>query len=143
MNCAFCENTDVKKRKVAENNLAWAFLGNMPIVPGHTLIVPKGHTAKYEDLTAEERVAIEDLRIKIMNALKKTFNAEGFNFAWNDEKIAGQSVPHFHLHVLPRKEGDTGIYKYEPRDFLYRSGDRGITPEEELEKVSKLIIENI
>ena len=143
MNCAFCENPEIKNRKITENSLAWAFLGNMPIVPGHTLIVPKRCVNKYENLTKEEKDAIENLRIKVMGALKKTFDAQGFNFAWNDEKIPGQSLPHFHLHVLPRKEGDTGIYKYEPRDFLYRSGDRGTTPEEELKKVSELIVNNI
>ncbi|TSC65753.1 MAG: hypothetical protein CEO22_368 [Candidatus Berkelbacteria bacterium Gr01-1014_85] len=105
-----------------------AFLTNIPIVPGHTLVVPKRHAAKYEALDQDESLAIEVLRTKIMHSLIKTFRATGFNFAWNDEKIAGQSVPHFHLHIVPRQEGDTGIYEYDPRQFLSRPGSRAESP---------------
>lgn len=143
MNCPYCTLPEIQERKIVENELALAFPGNMPIVPGHILIIPKRHSAKYEDLTLDERNAIEDLRIKIVGSLKKTFGAQGFNFAWNDEKLAGQSVPHFHLHIVPRKDGDSGIYEYEPRKFLYRPGERETSPEEELINVSKLIAQNI
>ena len=143
MSCPYCTLPEIQERKIVENELAFAFLGNMPIVPGHTLVVPKRHVAKYEDLTEEEMRAIENLRVKMLGALTKTFSAKGFNFAWNDEKLAGQSVPHFHLHIVPRKEGDVGIYEYEPRKFLYRPGERETSPEAELEEVSKLIIKNL
>ncbi len=112
---------------------------NIPITPGHTLIIPKRCIAKYEDLTKEEKEAIEDLRLKIVRALIKLYGAEGFNIAWNVNKMAGQSVPHFHLHIVSRKEGDTGIYEYEPRKFLYRPGSREATPEAELKAVSEEI----
>lgn len=123
--------------------MVFAFLGNIPIVVGHTLVVPKRHVAKYEQLTEEEMRAIEDLRVKILYALSKTFDSTGFNFAWNDGKVAGQSVPHFHLHIVPRKEGDTGIYEYEPRKFLYRPGQREETPEVELKEVAERITKNM
>lgn len=143
MSCFYCTLPEIQERKIIENDLAFAFLGNMPIVPGHTLVVPKRHVAKYEDLTQEEMRAIEDLRVKTLVALAKTFAAKGFNFAWNDEKPAGQSVPHFHLHIVQRKEGDVGIYEYEPRKFLYRPGERETSPETELKEVSKLIVKNL
>ncbi len=139
MNCAFCELDVIKKREIVSNNLAWAFPTNIPIVPGHILIAPRRCVASYEGLTENEKAAIEKLRVKICNALKKLFDAEGFNFAWNDGKNAGQSVPHFHLHILPRKSGDTGITEYEPRKFLYRPGSREDSPEEELLAVSNAI----
>jgi len=63
-----------------------------------------------------------DLRSKLGKAMTKVFEAEGFNYAWNEGEVAGQFVPHLHLHMLPRKKGDKGIYKYEPRKFLYRTG---------------------
>ncbi len=141
--CVFCTLPEIKKRQIVENDLAWAVPGNMPITVGHTLVVPKRCVAKYEDLNQEEKEAIEELRVKVINSLRKTFGAQGFNFAWNDEKLAGQSVPHFHLHIVPRKEGDAGIYQYEPRNFLYRSGDRESSPEQELKEVAKLIAKNI
>lgn len=143
MKCVYCELDVIKKREIIGNDLVWAFPTNIPIVPGHTLIAPRRCVALYEDLTSEEKIALEEMRMKIVNALKKQFGAEGFNFAWNDGKNAGQSVPHFHLHVLPRKEGDTGITGYEPRKFLYRPGSREDSREGELQEVAKLIREGL
>ena len=141
--CVYCTLPEIQERKIAENALAWVFPTNIPITPGHMLIVPKRCVARYEDLTVGEKAAIEDLRVKIVVALKKLFQAEGFNFAWNDGKLAGQSVPHFHLHVVPRKTGDAGVYEYEPRKFLYRPGEREISPEEELRMVADQIKKEI
>lgn len=93
-------------------------------------------------MTHKEQCALFDLLKTVKEALKTVFQAEGFNHAWNQEKIAGQSVDHFHLHVLPRKAGDTGITTYEPRDFLYRSvrvEDRPISSEQEIAEVVQLI----
>ncbi len=145
MNCAFCNRSDddINARIIVENEFAYAFPTRTPIVPGHTLICPKRHVQTYNELLKEEKEAIEILRCSIRKSLKKCIKAQGFNYAWNEEKIAGQSVPHFHLHIVPRKEGDTGIYEYEPTKFLYRPGDREISPKEELIEVSKLIQANL
>lgn len=142
MACPYCTLPEIKERTITENDLAFSFVTNIPVTPGHSLVVPKRHIAKYEDLTKGEREAVEELRQKLVVALRKTFGAQGFNFAWNDEKMAGQSIPDFHLHIVPRKEGDTGIYEYEPRKFLYRPGERPTSPETELKKVSELIKQN-
>jgi len=143
MKCVYCEKPEIKERTIIQNDLAWAFPTNIPIVPGHILIAPIRCVAKFEDLTTEEQSAIFELLGKLKKALTKLFGAEGFNFAWNEGVLAGQSVPHFHLHVLPRKEGDTGIIKYEPREFLYRPGSREASPEEELAVITKMIQEQI
>lgn len=121
MECAFCNNPEIDVRTVTNNGLARAFPTFTPIVPGHLLIAPVRHATRYEELTSQEKEAIESLRVSLHAALTETFGAEGFNYAWNEEEVGGQSVPHFHLHMLPRKSGDTGIYQYEPRDFLYRT----------------------
>lgn len=139
MKCAYCQLPEIKERKITENKLAWAFPTNIPIVPGHILIVPKRCVAALDSLSSEEKIALFDLVKKIKPALIKLFGAEGFNYAFNEGKLAGQSIPHFHLHMLPRKEGDTGITKYEPREFLYRPGSREPSPEIELKKVAKEI----
>lgn len=141
--CVYCTVPDIRKRMVAENRLAWAFPTNIPIVPGHILVVPKRCVATYEKMTDAERKALFSLATKLKNSLKKVFKAEGYNVAWNEGELAGQSIPHFHLHILPRKVGDEGITKYEPRKFLYRPGSREKTPEAELCKVAKLIKKNL
>jgi len=141
--CVYCTIPEIKARTIAENKLAWAFPTNIPIVGGHILISPKRCVAKFEDMTKKEVESIFDLLNKLKTSLRKTFKATGFNFAWNEGELAGQSVPHFHLHILPRKNGDAGITKYEPREFLYRPGSREASPEKELLKVSKLIRNNL
>lgn len=140
MNCPFCENEDVRKRVIIENEYAFAFPTHTPIVPGHILVCPKRHIQYYEDATIEERNAIEELRGQMKIALRKVFDAEGYNYAWNEEKIGGQSVPHFHLHILPRKNNDEGVYGYEPREFLYRPSPRTVaSPNEELVEISNIL----
>ncbi len=133
--CVYCSLPEIKAREIISNDLAWAFPTNIPITPGHTLIAPIRCVAKLSDLTKEERSAILELADKIMNALKKLYDVEGFNCVWNEGKLAGQSVPHFHLHIVPRKKGDTGLLGYDPRSMLYRTGDREPSAEEELLKV--------
>ena len=135
----FINDLTITHRTLAENEFAFAFLGKMPIVPGHTLVCPKRMVAKSEELTAEEWHDILILKDIICDKLKNVLHAEGFNFAWNEGEMAGQSVPHFHLHILPRKLGDTGITQYEPRLFLYRPGVRATSSQEELTSLAKLL----
>jgi diadenosine tetraphosphate (Ap4A) HIT family hydrolase len=141
--CAFCDLSEMGNRIVFKNDLVVAFPTRTPIVPGHILICPVRHAKKLEELTPNELMALLDLRIKIKNALKKTLGAQGFHYAWNEEKIGGQSVPHFHLHVVPRKKGDAGITEYEPRKFLYRPGSRENKPDEELCDIAKQVAERL
>jgi histidine triad (HIT) family protein len=141
--CIYCTLPEIKARTLKRNDLAWAFLTNIPITPGHTLVAPVRHVEKLEELTPEEKAAIFALAAEVKDALRATFNAEGFNHAWNEEAVAGQTIPHFHLHIIPRKTGDEGITEYEPRKFIYRPGSREATPEAELQAISKEIIEKI
>lgn len=128
---------DITYRTIAENELGLAFLNKMPILPGHTLICPKQPLCFSEEITPEIWLDLFKLKEIVCYKLKKTLNIEGFNFAWNEGSIAGQSVPHFHLHVVPRKENDSGIAQYEPRVFLYRPGSRADSPKEELISLAK------
>lgn len=137
--CVYCNQPEIRKREIIGNELAWAFPTNIPITPGHTLIAPRRCIVKLEDLEDKERLAILKLAEIIMAALKTELGAEGFNCAWNQEKLAGQSVPHFHLHIIPRKEGDTGLMGYDPRSMLYRTGNREPTSEEELKLIKEKI----
>jgi len=139
MKCVYCESPEIAARVVVQNDLVKVFPTNIPIVPGHLLITPVRCVRTLEELSSDELEAFLAMRLKVKNALTKLFGAEGFNYAWNEGAIAGQSVPHLHLHVLPRKKGDEGITEYEPRKFLYRPGSREATPETELQEVAKTI----
>lgn len=134
-------DADIIQRLVAENEYAFAFLSKMPILPGHTLICPKRAFALSEQLPLEIWLDIFALKKLVCVKLHKTLNAKGFNFAWNEGLMAGQTVPHFHLHVVPRKENDGGITQYEPRVFLYRPGSRAESPAEELVVLSRILRE--
>ena len=137
--CVYCDNPAIRAREIFRSKLVRVFPTNIPIVLGHLLIIPVRHVALFGDLTPREQEAIFSVLEKTKQALKKEFGAQGFNVAWNESECAGQSIPHFHLHVLPRKKGDTGITVYEPRKFLYRPGSREVSQEAELNKVSSIV----
>ncbi|HEY4498995.1 MAG TPA: HIT domain-containing protein [Candidatus Paceibacterota bacterium] len=140
MKCAFCESKDIQSRVIVRNELAFAFPTNIPITPGHVLVCPKRCVATFDELTNEEIISIMNLRKQLRESLKKVFGAKGFNYAWNEGGVAGQAVRHIHLHIVPRKEGDSGITDYEPRKFLYRPGSRETSPDTELNQVVALIM---
>lgn len=85
-----------------------------PIVPGHVLVIPKRITPKLADLTDEEYDDLWRSARTIQKALEGYYNATGFNVAVQDGRSAGQSVPHVHIHILPRKEAD-----FERNDDVY------------------------
>ncbi len=130
---------EIKDRTITENETAWAFLTNIPITPGHTLVSPKRVVETIDELTERELLDIFALVKIVKDSLKRVYGAQGFNCAWNEGKDYGQSVPHLHLHIVPRTPEDDGIIEYEPRQFLYRPGSREATPEAELAAVAEQI----
>lgn len=136
-------NSEIKDRLIFENDLVFAFPSNMPIVPGHTLICPKRIVSDINNLNQNELLAIFDLQEKLKNSMTRAFGAQGFNYAWNEGKLAGQTVNHLHLHILPRKENDNGVMNYEPREFLYRPRERSVSSKEELNGIAFLIKNNL
>ena len=103
--CLFCNS---KISGIAhENNLAYASYDTYPVSELHCLIIPKRHVIDYFELTDDELVACNDL-IKVIKEeiLIKDKNVKAFNIGTNAGKIAGQSIMHCHIHLIPRKEGD-------------------------------------
>ena len=103
--CLFC---DSKKSGIAhENDLAYASYDSYPVSDHHCLIIPKRHIKDYFDMTNDELIACNDLIQIVKNEiLSKDANVKGFNIGTNAGKIAGQSIMHCHIHLIPRREGD-------------------------------------
>jgi bis(5'-adenosyl)-triphosphatase len=90
----------------ARTSLSAAFVNLRPIVPGHVLIMPQRITPLMEDLTTEEYTDMWLLVRRVQAMLKDHYESTAFNVAVQDGRAAGQSVPHVHVHILPRKAGD-------------------------------------
>tara|TARA_B100000579_G_scaffold317979_1_gene267536 strand:+ start:192 stop:593 length:402 start_codon:yes stop_codon:yes gene_type:complete len=103
--CIFCK---IKKEELLfENDLAYASTDSYPVSKFHSLIVTKRHVENYFELTTEEIQACNELIFKIKgNILKKDITVKGFNMGTNAGKVAGQSIMHCHIHLIPRREGD-------------------------------------
>ena len=106
--CLFCSvQTDDRKRIVAENELAYVIRDGFPVTQGHTLIIPKRHTADYFGLVQTEVHAINALMIEQRDLLGLDDSTiEGFNIGMNCGEAAGQTVFHCHVHLIPRRRGD-------------------------------------
>ena len=103
--CLFC---NIKESGLAdENTLAYASYDSYPVTDQHCLIIPKRHVKDYFDLTEEEIVACDQLIKKIKKEIEiKNPLVKGFNIGTNSGKVAGQSIMHCHIHLIPRREGD-------------------------------------
>ena len=104
--CIFC--TMPQERWVAENELAYAVRDAFPVTDLHTLVIPKRHTPSYFELGSAERNACQLLLEQARrNIRQQDSTAAGFNVGINDGETAGQTVFHCHLHLIPRRVGDT------------------------------------
>ena len=103
--CRFC--ADPSLRRLAKNDGAFARADTFPVTPGHTLIIPHRHVASYGDLSPFEIEACHRLLNKIRKRLIKADpTIKGFNIGVNDGTTAGQTIPHVHMHLIPRRDGD-------------------------------------
>lgn len=108
--CLFCKIIEgkISSEKVYEDDAVFAFLDVFPASEGHTLVAPKKHFSRFTDMDAESVALLFQAARKITAAIEKAFSAEGSNIGINDGKVAGQEVPHVHVHIIPRRKGDGG-----------------------------------
>lgn len=123
MGCVFCDI--VAKRAQAhivyEDETTLAFMDIMPIHEGHTLVVPKRHAADVFEIDPEDAVATMRTAVKVARAVKAAFGCDGVNIFQSNGPAAGQTVFHFHIHVLPRWAGDRSIALR--REYVAGDGD--------------------
>lgn len=106
--CIFCKlaNGQIPTNTIYEDDDFRVFLDAAPATRGHCLIVPKEHFDDLEDLDDKVAAKVLPLAKKIMKQLKEKLGWEGFNVVQNNKELAGQTVFHFHMHLIPRYSGD-------------------------------------
>lgn len=106
--CVFCKivSGQLPAHKVYEDNKTLAFLDIHPANDGHTLLIPKKHYEDIFDVPAEELAYLHTVGQKISRAIKTAVKAEGINITQSNGRAAMQEVPHLHIHLIPRFEGD-------------------------------------
>ena len=131
--CVFCRivRGELPAVKVYEDEYVIAFLDIKPINPGHTLVVPKRHVERLEELEPDEAQALLYAAARIAPAILRAVGGEGYNILMNIGSAAGQEIPHLHLHIIPRYTNDKCRFNCPRKD-----ADR-----DELESIGKMIRE--
>jgi len=119
LSCPFC-NPNSNVDLILESAQAYSILDKFPVNPGHALIIPKRHVSDYFELSFKEQSSCIFMLNKVKQLIQKRFQPDGFNIGLNNGEIAGQTVNHVHIHLIPRFKGDVE----DPR-----GGVRGVIPE--------------
>ena len=131
-NCIFCKI--VKKKLPAkiiyENDDTLAFLDIFPISEGHTIVIPKKHYENIEVIPEVELINVVKTVKELAKILHNKLSFEGYNILQNNFRAAGQVVPHFHFHIIPRNFDDSRFKLAIPREQVN---------EEKLDQILKII----
>jgi len=121
MECIFCNIKDNKAEAeiIFEDENILAFLDIQPVNYGHTLVIPKKHYDNFLTVPKDELDKITHATQFIAGVVKRSLNADGFNVISNNGDSAGQSVYHFHFHIIPRFKND---FSFRPAVKNYASG---------------------
>lgn len=124
-NCPFCNPTP-ERILLAESATVYAIKDKYPVNPGHTLIIPKRHCSNYFDLSFKEQSACWFMVNMVKKQIEKEYKTDAFNVGINVNEEAGQTIPHVHIHVIPRFKGDIenpigGVRGVIPKKRVYRS----------------------
>jgi histidine triad (HIT) family protein len=121
MECIFCNINDRKAEAeiIFEDEHVLAFLDIQPINYGHTLVIPKKHYDNFLTVPKDELDRLVHAAQFIAGIVKRSLNADGFNVISNNGNSAGQSVFHFHFHIIPRFNND---FSLRPAVKNYKTG---------------------
>jgi len=129
--CLFCQIVagTLPAKKLYEDEYTLAFLDAFPLSEGHTLVVPKAHYALLQDMPSQEAQNLFAAAHKLLPSLQKATRAEAMTVGLNNGTVAGQAVPHVHVHLIPRHAGDGGGSLHEvvqqadqrPLDMVYEA----------------------
>lgn len=107
-NCIFCKlaNKDIPTNIIYEDDRFTVILDASPATKGHALILPKNHAANIYELPDEDASAVFVLAKKLATNMTEILHCDGFNIVQNNGEVAGQTVFHFHMHLIPRYLND-------------------------------------
>ena len=132
-NCIFCKiaNGEIPSKTLYEDEKFRAILDLGPATKGHALILPKDHYKNLYELPEDYAADAIKLAKKMMTQMTEKLGCEGFNLVQNNGELAGQTVFHFHMHMIPRYQNDGQTIGWKP----------GEPTQEELEEIRKQIVE--
>ena len=132
-NCIFCKiaNGDIPSKAIYEDEEFKVILDLGPATKGHALILPKNHYRNLYDLPDDDACKVMLLAKKMAIKMTDRLKCDGFNLVQNNGAAAGQTVFHFHLHLIPRYEGDGQTLGWKPTE----------PAQEELEEIKNIITE--
>ena len=133
--CIFCKiaRGEIPSHKVYDDAHAMAFLDIHPLAVGHTLVIPKSHFVKLEDMSPEQAANLMRAVRNVVPAACAGAAAPASTIAINNGKEGGQEVPHVHVHIVPRREKDG----FGPIHLLFRGGKAA--PGDELPRLAEKI----
>lgn len=139
--CVFCQivSGELPVSTIYEDENFLVIMDAYPLTPGHALIIPKQHQQYLDGITPENQQRLFELGSKLMKSVSKAgFGAGDSNLLLNDGRQANQTVPHIHLHVIPRSKHD--FLKNLPKLILHVTGLFGIqTKRAKLDEQAKSI----
>lgn len=110
MECLFCNRDFLNKNKIFETNNWIAIYDGYPVSLGHSLIIPKTHISSIFEISDTNLIVeLHNCLSDLKDFLIKKYSPKGFNIGINDGKYAGQTIPHLHIHIIPRYENDGGL----------------------------------
>lgn len=121
MDCIFCDIVSHKEKAeiLLDNERIMAFLDIRPVNYGHTLVIPKKHFSNFLELPQDYLNELTNAAQILSAAIKDGLKADGFNVIINNGAAAGQTVYHFHFHIIPRFSND---FNYRPSFKIYADG---------------------
>lgn len=110
-NCIFCKiaNHEIPGKVLYEDEICMAFLDLSQTTNGHTLVIPKKHSNNFLDTDPDILAHLVKVAQEVAKTLLEKMNAKGMNIISNMNEVAGQTVHHFHIHLIPRYQEDDGI----------------------------------
>ena len=138
-NCIFCKIIagEIPAKVIIQNEKAMALLDAFPLAAGHTLVIPKSHYTKVQQMSEQDAMAVFNIIWKLAGAVETGSQVNASTIAIHNGNEAGQEVPHVHAHIVPRKRGDGAgpihsMFKIKPK----------LSPQE-MDSLCKRIVSNL